>query len=55
VQNVLLGSEGSFSWDGLTDDNQKASVGIYIVFFEAFDLNGNVNRYKKTAVLGARL
>jgi hypothetical protein len=55
VQNVLLGTEGSFSWDGLTDDNQKASIGIYIVFFEAFDLNGNVNRYKKTVVLGAHL
>ena len=55
LQNTLLGTEGSFSWDGLTDDNQKAVVGIYIVFFEVFDLNGNVNRYKKTAVLGARL
>lgn len=54
IQNTLLGTEGGFSWDGLTDDNQKAAVGIYIVFFEVFDMNGNVNRYKKTAVLGAR-
>ena len=55
VQSTLLGPEGSFSWDGIMDDNQKASVGIYIIFFEAFDLNGNVKKYKKTAVLGARL
>ncbi|RLD59667.1 MAG: hypothetical protein DRJ05_06055 [Bacteroidetes bacterium] len=54
VQNTLLGAEGVFSWDGLTDDNQKAAIGIYIVFFEAFDLDGNVNKYKMTAVLGAK-
>ncbi len=45
VQNSLLGTSGTFSWDGRTDDNQKASIGIYIVYFEAFDANGNVKKY----------
>jgi len=55
VKNELLGTEGVFSWDGITDDNLKASIGIYVVFFEVFDLNGKVKSYKKTAVLGGRL
>ncbi|MEZ5199101.1 MAG: lamin tail domain-containing protein [Bacteroidales bacterium] len=55
VKNELLGTEGTFSWDGTTDDNRKASIGIYIVLFEAFDMNGNIKKYKKSAVLGGRL
>jgi len=55
VNNELLGSEGSFSWDGITEDNQKAGFGIYIVYFEAFDVNGNVKKFKKTVVLGGKI
>ncbi len=55
IKNELLGIEGTFSWDGITDDNLKATIGIYIVFFEVFDLNGKVKSYKKTTVLGGRL
>ncbi len=55
VKNSLLETEGTFSWDGRTEDNQKASIGIYIIYFEAFDVNGNVKKYKKTAVLAGRL
>lgn len=55
IQNVLLGTEGTFSWDGITDEGQKASMGIYIIFFEVFDTSGSLNKYKKTAVLGGRL
>lgn len=55
VNNELLGTEGAFSWDGITDDSQKAAIGIYIIFFEFFNTSGTVNKYKKTAVLGGRL
>ena len=55
ISNVLLGSAGTFSWNGLTDMDEKASIGIYIVFVEIFDLNGNVKKYKRTAVLGTKL
>jgi hypothetical protein len=55
VNNELLGTEGTISWDGMTDDNQKAAIGIYIIFIEVFDLDGNVENYKKTAVLGGNL
>ncbi|MCD4698403.1 MAG: lamin tail domain-containing protein [Bacteroidales bacterium] len=55
IQNELLGTTGTFSWDGRTDNNQKAPIGIYIVFFEAFDVNGNIKRIKKPVVLAAKL
>jgi len=55
VQTTLLGTEGTFSWDGRTEDNQKAPIGIYIIYFEAFDVKGNMKKYKKSAVLGGKL
>ncbi|MFP4469334.1 MAG: lamin tail domain-containing protein [Bacteroidales bacterium] len=55
ISNALLGASGTFSWDGLTDDNQKAGIGIYIILIEIFDLDGNTHVYKKSAVLGTKL
>jgi hypothetical protein len=55
VNNELLGTEGTISWDGFTDDNQKANIGIYIIFIEVFDVDGKVKNYKETAVLGGNL
>lgn len=55
THNELLGSSGSFYWNGETEDFQKASVGIYILLFEYFDLQGNVKTEKLTTVLGGRL
>ncbi|MNV09188.1 hypothetical protein D3C71_996770 [compost metagenome] len=36
----LLGAEGSFTWDGVMANNQKAPIGIYIAVIEAFSANG---------------
>ncbi len=55
TDHELLGTSGQFSWDGLDDQRQKALIGIYIIYVEVFDLNGNVHHYKKTAVLATRL
>jgi hypothetical protein len=55
VRNETIGSQGQWIWDGLTDTNQKARTGIYIIYAELFDLNGNVKKYKKTAVLAGQL
>ncbi|OFX47739.1 MAG: hypothetical protein A2046_10995 [Bacteroidetes bacterium GWA2_30_7] len=55
VQNELLAMDGVYSWDGLTDARTKAGIGIYIIYFEAFDLNGNVVKRKEACVLAAKL
>ncbi|MCD4745942.1 MAG: lamin tail domain-containing protein, partial [Bacteroidales bacterium] len=45
IKNEFLGTEGVFSWDGITDNNEKANIGIYIIYIEVFDLNGSVKHY----------
>ena len=54
IQNELLGTSGTFSWDGINESNEKARIGIYIIFAEIFDVDGNVKSYKKTTVLAGR-
>jgi hypothetical protein len=55
VNHELCGTTGAFTWDGITNERQKASIGRYIVFVEIFDLQGQVKRYKKATVLGGNL
>lgn len=55
VNNEYLGTEGVVNWNGLKDDNTKAAVGIYVIYIMVFDLAGNVNQYKKIAVLATKL
>jgi hypothetical protein len=54
VENVFTGSSGVFSWDGRDDNNQKAAIGIYVVFVEIFDTQGNTRNYRKSAVLATK-
>jgi hypothetical protein len=55
IKNELLGTEGAFQWDGLDNDNQKARVGIYLLHLEIFNLQGQVKKFNKQVVLGAKL
>ncbi len=55
VSHELCGTSSAFTWDGITNERLKASIGRYIVFLEIFDLQGNVKRYKKAVVLGGKL
>jgi len=55
MRNELLGTKGTISWDGIKDDGNKARIGPYIIFFEVFDLSGNVKQFKKTCVLAHQL
>jgi flagellar hook assembly protein FlgD len=55
INNEYLGTEGSVNWDGIKDDNTKAAVGIYIIYIQVFDLDGNVKQFKETVVLAGKL
>ena len=56
VKNDLLGTEaGTWSWDGIDKDHNKASIGIYVIYIEAFEASGNVKKIKKTCVLASKL
>jgi hypothetical protein len=47
--NELVGSLGTFSWDGTTDQQVKASIGIYVLVFEVFSTDGGVFFAKQKA------
>jgi hypothetical protein len=54
--NELLGSNGTFTWDGLTDNHVKASIGVYVLLFEAFSTDGReIFVTKKAVTLAGRL
>lgn len=55
VKNEPAGTGNMFTWDGITDDHEKAPIGIYIVHVEVFNLSAKVKQFKKTAVLGGKL
>jgi len=54
VNNELLATTGTITWDGRTDNNLKAKAGIYIISFEIHDQNGKVSHFKKTCVLAIK-
>ena len=55
VRSELLATAGTFSWDGIQENREKARVGIYVLVIEIFNLEGDVTVFKRTAVLGSRL
>jgi flagellar hook assembly protein FlgD len=55
LNNDWLGTEGSKAWDGTDDSGEKAPVGIYIVYFELFNAQGQTQLFKQTCVLGSKL
>ncbi len=53
--NEMLGTSGAVSWDGMMDSGSKVRMGPYVVLLEAYDLDGNVEKYRKTVTLAHRL
>lgn len=54
IKNELLGTKGTFSWDGINENREKSRIGIYIIYVEVFKLDGTTQSFKKTAVLAGR-
>lgn len=55
LKNEQLATDGVVSWNGINDDNEKAPIGIYVIYIEAFNLSGKVNKYKLSCTLAGRL
>ena len=56
LSSELLAVRGTFTWDGVRDDNTKATIGTYVAVFEAFSLDGGVVFAKRKAfVVAGRL
>lgn len=55
INNELMGTKGTWTWNGLNDNNEKAKIGIYVIYIEIFNKNGNVETKKMTCVLSEKL
>lgn len=54
--DYLLGSTGTFKWDGVKENGTKASIGPYIILFEAFNPNtGEQITIRKVVTLAGQL
>lgn len=47
ADHELIGTEGAFSWDGVTAGGHKASIGVYIFHAELYHPQGGSKTYKK--------
>lgn len=55
IKNEQLAQEGIWSWNGINDENEKAPIGIYVIYVELFNLSGKVNKYKLSCTLAGKL
>ena len=53
-KNELLGVNGSWQWDGLGENKNKLSEGIYIIHAEIFNLKGRRKIFKNVIILTNR-
>jgi hypothetical protein len=51
ANNELLSTRGQFFWDGSDDSGASVLPGIYIIWFEIFNLAGKTEVYKKVCVI----
>lgn len=51
VNNVLLGTSGSFSWNGRDESGSLLPTDMYIVLFELHHAGGQTKRFKMVGVL----
>lgn len=55
VENKWISGKGIIKWDGLDNNDELLSVGIYVVYFEVFNNQGEVLIFKKPCVIGSIL
>jgi len=54
ARNESLSAEGILKWDGTTDELLKARIGVYVVWVELFEPQGNKSQQKLTCVLAGK-
>jgi flagellar hook assembly protein FlgD len=51
ANNLTLGFEGFFRWDGDREDGSKARLGYYLAWVEVFDDSGKVMIFRQRVVV----
>ncbi|HYH55168.1 MAG TPA: FlgD immunoglobulin-like domain containing protein, partial [Anseongella sp.] len=52
--NRLLGTSGSFTWDGRDQSGAELRMGTYVVYMEVFSAKGWTAHFKEACVLARR-
>lgn len=52
ANNIPIGTNQTWFWDGTFNENKKAPIGIYIVYAEIFGLDDKKLIKKKTVIIG---
>jgi hypothetical protein len=55
LRNELLAREGIIKWEGLTENGERAPIGIYILHIELSHPDGETRQLQKTAVIATQL
>ncbi|MEJ7694131.1 lamin tail domain-containing protein, partial [Daejeonella sp.] len=55
LKNSTLNSTGMLIWDGLNEFSSPAGIGIYFIYAEIFDTNGNLKTFRRSFVLARKL
>lgn len=54
ASNDLIGTEGSYSWDGTNTERTKEPTGMYIFYVQFLNLSGKIKVYKNVCVLSGK-
>lgn len=54
VNCKTIADQSRFVWNGLDDNDNVVPIGIYVVFVEVFDLQGDIKHFKKAVVVAAK-
>jgi hypothetical protein len=55
ARSVSFSREGSIRWDGLDESLHKLPTGIYIIYSEIFNLQGELRQFKSAVTIAGRL
>jgi hypothetical protein len=55
ADNLMPGSNGVIFWDGIDKNGTKSPIGIYLIYAETSNLNGQTHHFKKVFTLGGKL
>jgi hypothetical protein len=55
ANNVMLGTDGFFTWDGTNTEGAMEKAGLYLVYTEVFSEQGSLSKFKNTCVLAKEL
>lgn len=55
AEQMSLGTTGFFSWDGTDQQLRRVKAGVYMVYFQVFDMAGEIKIFKEPIVVGHRM